>query len=179
MVINTSRFGQVQVKEEDVLNFPEGLLGFGDLRKFILLDDSSDEIFAWLQSCESGAIAFPVLEPGIFTENYSVTLSKGDLEALQLKDQNQAHYFSIITIPEDPTQMTANMKAPIVINVKAKIARQCVLQDNNLAIREPIFKNLQKWVISRPMVSIKGQLSDIDVAVRLDERRDPEPETSL
>jgi flagellar assembly factor FliW len=178
VIINTTRFGQVEIKEEDVLNFAEGLLGFGDLRKFVLLDDPSDEIFAWLQSCEAGAIAFPVLEPDIFAENYHVNLSKGDLEALKLKSQEKVHYFSIITIPEDPTQMTANMKAPIAINLKEKVARQCVLQDNNLAIREPIFKKLQQRVIATPLVTIKEQLSGMDVTVRLN-KRDSEPETSL
>lgn len=177
MIINTTRFGQVDVKGEDILTFSEGLLGFGDLRQFVLLDDPSDEIFAWLQSCESGAIAFPVLEPDIFSENYSVNLSKSDLESLKLKDQKDAHYFSIITIPEDPTQMTANMKAPIVINLKERIARQCVLQDNNLAIREPIFKKLQQRVITSPLVSIKEQVSGMDVTVRL--KRDSEPEQSV
>ena len=100
MVVNTTRFGQVDLKEDDILTFPEGLLGFADLRKFVLLDDPSDEIFAWLQSCDAGAIAFPVLEPDIFTENFSVNLSKGDLETLKLKDAAKAHFFSIITISE-------------------------------------------------------------------------------
>jgi flagellar assembly factor FliW len=178
VIINTTRFGQVDVKEEDLLTFPEGLLGFADLRKFVLLDDPSDEIFAWLQSCEAGAIAFPLLEPDIFAENYNVTLSKGDLEGLKLKSQENANYFSIITIPEDPTQMTANMKAPVVINLQEKLARQCVLQDNNLAIREPIFKKLQQRVIASPLITIKEQISGMDVTVRL-KKRDSEPEQSI
>jgi flagellar assembly factor FliW len=178
VIINTTRFGQVDVKEEDLLTFPEGLLGFADLRKFVLLDDPSDEIFAWLQSCEAGAIAFPLLEPDIFVENYNVTLSKGDLEGLKLKSQENANYFSIITIPEDPTQMTANMKAPVVINLQEKLARQCVLQDNNLAIREPIFKKLQQRVIASPLITIKEQISGMDVTVRL-KKRDSEPEQSI
>ena len=174
MVIATTRFGQVEIKNEDILTFTEGLLGFADLKKFVLLDDPSDEIFAWLQSCDAGAIAFPLLEPEIFSDNYNVTMSKSDMEALKVKEQKDAHYFSIITIPEDPTQMTANMKAPIVINMKEKLARQCVLQDNNLAIREPIFKKLQQRVVNSPTISIKGQLSGIDGAVRIGNKREPE-----
>ena len=174
MVIATTRFGQVEIKNEDILTFADGLLGFADLKKFVLLDDPSDEIFAWLQSCDAGAIAFPLLEPEIFSDTYNVTMSKSDMEALKVKEQKDAHYFSIITIPEDPTQMTANMKAPIVINMKEKLARQCVLQDNNLAIREPIFKKLQQRVVNSPTISIKGQLSGIDGAVRLVDKRESE-----
>ncbi|MBX2988566.1 MAG: flagellar assembly protein FliW [Bdellovibrionaceae bacterium] len=167
MIIETSRFGRVSLNAEDLLTFPEGLLGFADLRSFVLLDDPSDEIFAWLQSCESPAIAFPVLEPELFNENYRLNLTKSDLEALRLASMKEARAFSIITVPEDPTLMTANLKAPIVINVKEKTARQCVLQDNNLAIREPIFSKLQQRVVSNPTVSIKGQSAGMDVATPL------------
>lgn len=167
MIISTSRFGQVELKQEDVLTFPEGLLGFGDLREFVLLDDPNDEIFAWLQSCEAAAIAFPVLEPELFTQQYKANLTKSDMEALKLVDQSKARYFSIITIPDDPTQMTANLKAPIVVNIEKKMARQCVLQDNNLAIREPIFTKLQQRVVQNPAVAIKNQSTGIDVATKL------------
>lgn len=169
MVINTSRFGKVTLQEEDVLTLKEGLLGFADLRKFVLLDDPGDEIFAWLQSCEAPEIAFPILEPELFAQNYKVNLTKGDLEALELKADDKTRHFCIVTIPDDPTQMTANLKAPVVINVQKRIARQCVLQDNHLAIREPIFTQLQQRVVSNPQVSIKSQSAVLDVAVRIPE----------
>ncbi len=167
LIIQTSRFGRVEFQTEDVLTFPEGLLGFADLRKFVLLDDPSDEIFAWLQSCEALDIAFPVLEPELFSEAFKITLSKNDLELMQMKTLERARYFCIVTIPDDPTQMTANLKAPIIVNRDARIARQCVLQDNNLAIREPIFSKLQMRVVANPAVSIKHQLQGMDVAIRL------------
>ena len=174
MIISTSRFGQVELKSEDVLTFSEGLLGFADLRKFVLLDDPNDEIFAWLQSCEAPQIAFPVLEPELFAANYKVTLTKSDLEGLKMANQEKARYFSIVTIPDDPTQMTANLKAPIVVNIQDRLARQCVLQDNNLAIREPIFTKLQQRVVQNPAVAIKNQSPGIDVATKLTVVRDAE-----
>ena len=167
MLIQTSRFGPVSLQREDVLEFPEGILGFNDLRTFVLLDDPNDEIFAWLQSCEIAAVAFPVLEPEIFAPAYKVGLTKHDLDALKMTSDEPMRSFSIITIPDDPTAMTANMKAPIVINVNKKIARQCVLQDNHLAIREPIFARLQQRVVQNPQSSIKSQASDWGVAIRL------------
>ena len=174
MQIQTSRFGSVTVKDEDVLNFPEGLLGFNELRRFVLLDDPTDEIFAWLQSCEEPGVAFPLLEPELFSPNYVVHLTKHDLEALSIQGIREIRSFAIITIPNDPTQMTANLKAPIVINVAKRIARQCVLQDNSLAIREPIFTRLQQRVVQNPKISIKSQALDWGVAVRLNSPRPPE-----
>ncbi len=167
MVIQTTRFGQVQLQSEDILNFAEGILGFANLRKFVLLDDPNDDIFAWLQSCEDSAIAFPVLEPELFSENYKLNLAKSDLESLQLANVECARSFCIITIPDDPTQMTANMKAPVIVNSAARLARQCVLQDNSLAIRELIFTKLQQRVVQNPSLSIKDQSQGIEVAVHL------------
>jgi flagellar assembly factor FliW len=168
MRITTSRFGAIDLTEDDLIHFPEGLLGFNDLRHFVLLDDPSDEIFAWLQSCENGEIAFPVLEPELFVQAYKPVLSKSDLEILQMQAADPVRFFSIVTIPTDPTLMTANLKAPIVINLKKRVARQCVLQDNNLAIREPIFSKLQQRVVSNPQVTIKSQLTDLEeLGVRL------------
>lgn len=168
VIVNTTRFGRVEVTNEDIITFNEGLLGFTELRQFVLLDDPNDDIFAWLQSCEAAHIAFPVLEPELFTENSNFALAKNDLEALKLVNKEKARSFCIITIPDDPTQMTANLKAPIIINAEARVARQCVLQDNNLAIREPIFTKLQQRVVQNPKVSIKSQAHGMeDVAVRL------------
>lgn len=167
VIIKTTRFGPVQIEESDLLTFSEGILGFADLTKFVLLDDPTDDIFAWLQSCEAAAIAFPILEPELFTENYKVNLAKTDYESLKMEDMSKARLFSIITIPDDPTLMTANLKAPVVVNVANHLARQCVLQDNSLAIREPIFAKLQQRVVAYPDKSIKSQSQSLDVAVRI------------
>ena len=173
MKIQTSRFGEIEISPEDTLEFIEGLLGFGQLRRFVLLDDPNDEIFAWLQSCESPEIAFPVLEPELFAQNYKIDLSKSELESLGLKSIEEGRMLTIITIPADPTQMTANLKAPIVISSKTRAARQCVLQDNSLQIREPIFSKLQQRVVQNPNTSLKSQAQSMG-AVKILRRPPPD-----
>ncbi len=172
MLIKTTRFGQVEINSEDIFTFPEGLLGFQDLRQFVLLDDPNDDIFAWLQSCELPSIAFPVLEPEIFGQYYNIALTKNETELLKLKPDQKPVFMNIITIPDDPTQMTANVKAPIVINMELKSARQCVLQDNTLAIREPIFLKLQSRVVQSPNVTIKSLSSGLGFAVKVSDKSD-------
>lgn len=179
MVVNTTRFGPIEISNEDILTFSEGLLGFNDLEKFVLLDDPNDEIFAWLQSCDEASIAFPVLEPELFEDNYSLEMSKSDLQSLQATDETPLRSFCIITIPEDPARMTANLKAPVVVNIEKRIARQCVLQNNKLEIREPIFAKLQQRVVSHNPEAIKSQVVDWGVAVRLRETGKREPEAGL
>ena len=177
MLVNTTRFGPIEISNDDLLVFAEGLLGFNDLEKFVLLDDPNDEIFAWLQSCDEPSIAFPVLEPELFEDNYNLQLTKSDLESLNANNDTKLRSFCIITIPEDPSRMTANLKAPVVVNIDKRVARQCVLQNNKLEIREPIFAKLQQRVVTHNPESIKSQVSDWGVAVRLkdtDKPRDPE-----
>lgn len=169
MTIQTSRFGPMVLSEQDLLFFPEGMLGFSNLRKFVLLDDPNDEIFAWLQSCEDPDVAFPVLEPELIVADYKCDLAKSDLEALQLTEPRKFRSFLIITIPSDPTQMTANFKAPIIINIEKRRARQCVLQDNNLAIREPIFVRLQQRVVQNPAKALRSEGETREVAIRISE----------
>lgn len=158
LLLQTTRFGSVECRDQDIISFPEGLLGFGSLRRFVIVDDPSDDIFAWLQSCEEPAIAFPILEPRFFTENYLPSLNKNDFEALGLAGEQKCPLFAIITIPNDPTQMTANLKAPVVVNLQKRLARQCVLQDNSLAIREAIFPKLQAQLAQFPSVSLKTEI---------------------
>lgn len=169
MIVNTTRFGSIDISSDDILTFVEGLLGFNDLERFILLDDPNDEIFAWLQSCDEPSIAFPVLEPELFEEKFNLQLTKSDMQSLNVDSEKGLRSFCIITIPEDPARMTANLKAPVVVNVQKRIARQCVLQDNKLEIREPIFTKLQQRVVTHTPQSIKSQVSDWGVAVRLKE----------
>ena len=72
--------------------------------------------------------------------------------------------------------MTANLKAPVVVNVKEKLARQCVLQDNRLAICEPIFQKLQQRVVSSPQASAKSTEENLGFAVQLPPTPAKEPE---
>jgi flagellar assembly factor FliW len=167
MQIQTTRFGTIEVNESDLVTFNEGLLGFIELRKFVLLDDPNDEIFAWLQSCERPGIAFPILEPELFAEGFNPTITKGDLSAINLTSKEGMRLFTIITIPEDATQMTANLKAPIAINIEKRVAKQVVVQENEYQIKFPIFSELQKRVVQNPQGDIKSQATKMGVAVRL------------
>ena len=168
MVIKTSRFGLVELKSEDVLTFPEGLVGFQNLRQFALIDDP-EFVFLWLQSCEIPELAFPVLEPELFGQKYSVNLNRNDFESLKLQPNQAPSFLTIVTIPDDPVEMTANIKAPVVINTEERIARQCVLQDNNLAIKEKIFSKLQGRVVANNDQPFKNQGRQFDMTVKVSE----------
>lgn len=169
MQIQTTRFGAVEVQNTDVISFPDGILGFADLKKFVILEDPDDLVFAWLQSCDNPGIAFPVLEPELFTNDYKVKLSKNDREALKLEGDERVRIFNIVTIPSDVTQMTANMKAPVVVNVAAHVAKQVVTQENDNPIKHPIFNELQQRLLQNkvPQRTAGPLTASTGVAVRI------------
>jgi flagellar assembly factor FliW len=148
VIIKTGRFGQLSVGNDETIFIPQGILGFPEYRKFCLVDSGDETLILWLQSIDNPEIAFPVLEPKIFKTDYAVRLSAAELRELKLENVNQSAVFSILTIPEDVTQMTANLKAPLVINLKEQIAKQVVLQENEYGIRHEMFKELRAHLIT-------------------------------
>lgn len=148
MMIETSRFGSIAVSENDIITFPEGMLGFSKLDQYVLVERADDSLFVWLQALKKATVAFPLLEPQIIERNYKIDLLEEDSKILQLKDLKHAQLFSIITIPTDPSKMTANLKAPVVINLKKRLAKQVILHTQDYPIRKSIYSDLQQYCLS-------------------------------
>lgn len=148
MKVSSVRFGDLEVSTEDTLIFNEGILGFENLTRFFIVDPGDDTLVMWLQSLEDGAIAFPIIEPQVFRPEYAVDLLPFELRGLELENMTNAKIYTILTIPQDVTEMSANLKAPIIINRSKNIARQIVLQDNKLSVRHKMYKELKAHIIT-------------------------------
>lgn len=148
MKVITTRFGELEVQENELFKIPEGILGFETLKNFFFIDPNDQTLILWLQSKEEAALAFPVIEPKIFNPDYTLKLLPSELESLELKDLSDASVYCILTIPKQVTEMSANLKAPLIINNKTKKGRQIVLQDNKLEVRFPIYNELKKYIVS-------------------------------
>lgn len=148
MGIKTTRFGELQVNNNDIINFTDGLLGFENLKKYFVVDPGDNTLILWLQSAEDEKIAFPIIEPKIFSPDYIVKLSPSELAALELESLNNAKIYSILTIPQNVTEMSANLKAPIVINNNKKVAKQVVLQDSKLSVKYEMYKELKTYIVN-------------------------------
>ena len=147
MVVQTGRFGQIEISTDEIIQIPSGILGFPEDHDFCLVDAGDDTLILWLQSLSNPHLAFPLLEPKIFKPEYIVRLSAAELRELKLNSIRDASVFTILTIPSPMTEMTANLKAPIVINTKQKIAKQVVLQENDQPIKYPMFKELRTHLV--------------------------------
>lgn len=148
MKVNTTRFGELQVNKEDVITFSDGVLGFEKLRDFFVVDPGDSTLILWLQSIEDASIAFPIIEPKIFKPDYVAKLLPADMASVDLESLGDAKIYSILTIPSNVTEMSANLKAPIVINNKKKVAKQIVLQDSKLSVKYEMYKDLKSYIVS-------------------------------
>ncbi len=148
MKIKTTRFGELEVDKKDIIEFTEGLLGFENLKKFFIVDPGDQTLILWLQSTDDAATAFPIIEPKIFQPNYMVKLLPVELNSLALENLSNASVYTVLTIPQNVTEMSANLKAPIIINNKTKMARQIVLQDSKLEVRFKMYMDLKKYIVN-------------------------------
>jgi len=146
--VNTTRFGELQVNDSDIIKFQEGILGFEKLTKYFVVDPGDSTLILWLQSTEDAEVAFPVIEPKIFKPDYTAKLLPTDMNSVEIETLSDTKIYTILTIPQDITEMSANLKAPIVINNKKKIAKQIVLQDSKLSVKFEMYKDLKSFIVA-------------------------------
>lgn len=144
MKYETTRFGMVEFRDDTIITFPEGIIGFEGFSRFIILGNSDQSMFSWLQSIEDPSLAFVIISPYEFKPDYSLTLEDKDLEKLESPESSQIVVYSIVVVPDDPRNMTANLQAPLVINAEKKIGRQIISTNAGHCLRHNILNELQK-----------------------------------
>lgn len=140
MLIKTKFLGEIEIEEKDILNFSYGLPGFPQLHKFALLTLEGNEYMFYLQSIEEEAICFITVVPAAVVGEYDIEISKDAVEELEIKAPEEVQLLAILNIPEDPKQMTVNLKAPIIINTTNKKAAQELLEDDRFEIKHKLYK---------------------------------------
>ncbi len=141
MRIKTKRFGELEVNPENVLTFPNGLLGFKDVHDFILIDPSENSPLKWLQSVTAPELAFVVTDPLLFKPDYEIRIYRTDLEEIEVNNPENVIQLVIVTVPRDPSKMTANLKGPLLINTENNKGKQLVLDDSEYELKYRLLKN--------------------------------------
>ena len=129
MKVDTSRFGQLDISEDKIIHFPEGLYGFEKETEFAFLpfNPNVESPMEWMQSLKSSHLAFVITDPFLYLPNYKLKLSHEDKKIVRLSDDEDFLTRAIVTIPENYSEMTANLIAPLIINKEKAIAKQFVL----------------------------------------------------
>jgi flagellar assembly factor FliW len=152
--VQTSRFGEIEIRHENVLKFKSGLIGFPDTLEFGLYISEEEAPFEWLQSLEDPKLAFVVIKPEHIAPEYQFSIPKVDLEDLKVNEGEGAEVRVVVTVPSDPHDMTANLRAPILIHPETKDAKQIILSYGDFSTRFQIMdpNASVKEVVSSPSV---------------------------
>lgn len=134
MRINTTRFGKVEVKDTDLLDFPFGLIGLEICHQWVVLADSNHNGLGWLQSVDRPDVAFAIVSPRRFVSDYRARVSARDLEPLGLPAGTQPQV--VVTVSQNISsrgekRLTLNLKAPVVVCLETKVGRQIVAKDDH------------------------------------------------
>ncbi len=141
--INTKPFGQIEVEEKQIIDFPDGILGFEFERKFVILDSTEHSPFKWMQAYSEPDLAFVIIRPIDFLMEYDLAISPADLESVKTDKVEELLVFAIVTIPSDPSQMTANLQGPVIINPQKKIGRQVISLSDKYKVKHKILNEIQ------------------------------------
>jgi len=133
--INTTRFGEIDVKESEWIVMKGSILGFEHLNRFVLLMHEENTPLCWLQSIEDPALAFVVVNPRIIKPGYNPVVYDGELEFLGIKNSEDIVLLVIVTVRSKPFRLTANLRAPILVNAGNRTANQVVLDEPDYPIQ--------------------------------------------
>ncbi len=111
----------------------------------MLKTDSPESPFRWLQAVDLPNLAFVVILQTIFRSNYMVELKEEDRLDLKLENDCQVESWVIVVIPDDdPEGMTANLQAPVVINLRNNRGKQIILSDQQYTVKHYIIKEMKE-----------------------------------
>ena len=142
MQIDSTRFGAIEIRDDAVLTFPDGIIGLPGAR-WVLLAQSEGSAFLWLHSVDDPSIALPVTSPWLFFSDYEVEVSDEDAARLGLEHAEQAEIFCVVRATEQLEDFTVNLRGPIVVHVEQRVGRQVINTAADYNVRQPLFAQVE------------------------------------
>lgn len=124
MKINTYQFGEIEFDENHVISFSDGIIGFENLKKFILLSQE-DGLFFWLTSVDEPEIVFPLFPVKLLVNEYN------EIENFEA--------FGIVKLDKTPSNISINLKAPVYLNQEQRIGYQKIFDDDKYPLNYQLF----------------------------------------
>jgi len=140
MQITTSRFGKIEIQEDQIITLPEGLVGFSNFKRYLVIEREKDRPFQWLQSVDNPELAFLITDPLLFCPHYKVELNPQENAILKLEKVKEGKVFVLVVIPPDPSQIRANLLAPLIINTSRRLGKQVILEKSGYPLQYQLVK---------------------------------------
>ncbi|HCI29696.1 MAG TPA: flagellar assembly protein FliW [Fervidobacterium sp.] len=166
-----TKLGEFDLSDEEVITFPNGIPGFEDLKKYAVISLEETLPIFWLVSLDDDTVALPLIDPWMILDDYEVQLSQEDIDILEIEDPSEITIWTVLTIPVGrPQETTANLKAPIVINLRSGLGCQAILEGYEIkhSLKDP----------SEESESEKVGTTESNESVKTDRRYRPTPDKS-
>jgi flagellar assembly factor FliW len=145
-LVETKYFGSMSYAEESAIDFPQGLPAFEEEKRFVLIAPSESAPLVFLQSLGRASlcfVAFPIL---VVDQDYHLGIAPEDLKDLGLDTEVQPVLglevkVLVLVSLRDERLATANLMAPIVVNVKTRRAVQAIRRDTRYPHYHPLARN--------------------------------------
>ena len=137
--IQTTRFGPIEVPESTCYAFPEGMLGFPGITRYALFDNPGGGPLKWLQAVDDPSLAFVCCDPSLFLPGYRASVHRQDLKDIALERVEDGYVLVVLVIGKNPSEATANLLGPLVLNVPKRLGKQQVLSESDYSSRHPVF----------------------------------------
>ncbi len=146
MTIQTKLFGEIAVNEEKKIYFENGIIGFPDIKKFLVIYDEekgNKAKISWLQSIEEPGFAIPIINPLLVQTNYDPTVNDELIKPLGELDPEEMLVYVTMTIPAKLEEISVNLKAPIIINAITRRACQIMVENEEYLVKYPVYEILK------------------------------------
>ncbi|MGN0728783.1 flagellar assembly protein FliW [Treponema sp.] len=143
MTVETKTKGCVEVPDDRFISLPFGLFGFEEYTDFALVD-SEYEPLVWLQSLQEKNLAFLLIDPFLIADDYEAEIDDAELLKIGIKDPSDVTVFTIVTVPDDGSAVTANFQGPLIINRKNHQCIQAVLDGSKYTTKHNILEALRR-----------------------------------
>jgi flagellar assembly factor FliW len=142
MKLMTKPYGEIDVAEKQKIAFPQGIIGFEKIREYYILD-AKEGPFYWLQAAEYPELAFLLMNPRLFKSDYRLEVLESDLTSIGVESPEDCLDFVILTIPQDPSRISANLMGPIIVNRKTRVARQVISTNDEYTTKYYIMDDIK------------------------------------
>ena len=139
MLVQSTRFGELEVAEEQIMDFPEGLLGFPDEKRFALMEYKPESPFYILQSMADPDLTFLMINPFAFFNDYDFHMDDALMAEIGVTADNPPTVFNIATVRDKIQNMTVNLAGPVLVNIRDRKAAQWVIEKTQFPTRYPLF----------------------------------------
>lgn len=145
MTVQTRLFGNIEIEEKKIIDFSNGLIGFDNLKKFMIIHDSEtvNAKILWLQSLDEASVALPVIDPLLIKEDYNPTVEDELFKNIGEIVEDELLVLTTLTVPSELTAITTNLKAPIIINPATMKGCQIIVENEEYPVKYPIYEILK------------------------------------